>query len=94
MKVSLVLFALLISGCATNAAGPFHGNKARNISPVRYARLGAITYEDVPDLHKCGTNQLSWCSGEAASENCRCLFIHEAQDKAQQMVRRRGSRHY
>ena len=92
MKVSLVLFALLISGCATNAAGPFHGNQARNIGPVRYSRLGAITNEDIPNLQRCGTNRISWCSGPAAGDNCRCLYIHEAQDKAREMLRRRGSR--
>ena len=92
MRVFSVLLVLLISGCATNMAGSFRGEHARNPGPDRYARLGAITNEDVPDLDTCRRNPLAWCSGEAAGENCRCLLIHEAQEKVRQIARRRDGR--
>ena len=85
MKMLLVIAGLLICGCAMNAERTISGVQTKNGGPIRFERMGTITTEDMQDRRQCGMNQVSWCSG---NNNCQCLFIHEAENRARQMARR------
>ena len=81
MRLSLFLFALLISACASNINEVSTKGHDNNDWMTATHQLNAAEGHEQPAAAQCRNDQILWCSTTLGHTNCSCVLEQFAQDR-------------
>ncbi len=86
MRVLVLAMILLISACASNAPGSVRGSQAK----ADWGAVDKVLYGDTNYIQnratQCRPGRVLWCSVKQKNSDCRCIFEHDADTRAERLL--------